>query len=208
MYAKRFIQLFLIFLLTIFMAMSVVSYFGIKGYFAQSLALSVVGYIILVIPLTILTVLKQRKKFSKDGNPKSNSEFNNALSKLDNIIVLSTVSENNRVTSSVITFKQSRTEDNIFYIMTDSKTNRVRNIIQNEAAAITTWFDEKTGIRISSNNIKPEIIGGNEMLTEIAVHPEIKELSEDLKNNVIIKLTIHSALIESFQSSPLVVTFS
>ena len=106
MYAKRFIQLFLIFLLTIFMAMSVVSYFGIKGYFAQSLALSVVGYIILVIPLTILTILKQRKKFSKDGNSKGNSEFNNALSKLDNIIVLSTVSENNRVSSSMITFKQ------------------------------------------------------------------------------------------------------
>lgn len=208
MYAKRFIQLFLIFLLTIFIAMLVVSYVGIKGYFAQSLALSVVGYIILVIPLTILTVLKQRKKFNKDGNSKSNSEFNNALSKLDNIIVLSTVSENNRVTSSVITFKQSRTEDNIFYIMTDSKTNRVRNIIQNKAAAITTWFDGKTGIRISSNNIKPEIIEGNEMLTEMAIHPEIKELSEDLKNNVIIKLTIHSALIESFQSSPLVVTFS
>ncbi|MFT8584992.1 pyridoxamine 5'-phosphate oxidase family protein, partial [Liquorilactobacillus hordei] len=205
MYAKRFIQLFLIFLLTIFIAMLVVSYLDIKGYFVQSLALSVVGYIILVIPLTILTVLKQRKKFSKDGNSKSNSEFNNALSKLDNIIVLSTVSENNRVTSSVITFKQSRTEDNIFYIMTDSKTNRVRNIIQNKAAAITTWFDGKTGIRISSNNIKPEIIEGNEMLTEMAIHPEIKELSEDLKNNVIIKLTIHSALIESFQSSPLVV---
>lgn len=208
MYAKRFIQLFLIFLLTIFIAMLVVSYLDIKGYFVQSLALSVVGYIILVIPLTILTVLKQRKKFSKDGNSKSNSEFNNALSKLDNIIVLSTVSENNRVTSSVITFKQSRTEDNIFYIMTDSKTNRVRNIMQNKAAAITTWFDGKTGIRISSNNIKPEIIEGNEMLTEMAIHPEIKELSEDLKNNVIIKLTIHSALIESFQSSPLVVTFS
>lgn len=188
--------------------MLVVSYLDIKGYFVQSLALSVVGYIILVIPLTILTVLKQRKKFSKDGNSKSNSEFNNALSKLDNIIVLSTVSENNRVTSSVITFKQSRTEDNIFYIMTDSKTNRVRNIIQNKAAAITTWFDGKTGIRISSNNIKPEIIEGNEMLTEMAIHPEIKELSEDLKNNVIIKLTIHSAVIESFQSSPLVVTFS
>lgn len=208
MYAKRFIQLFLIFLLTIFIAMLVVSYLDIKGYFVQSLALSVVGYIILVIPLTILTVLKQRKKFSKDGNSKSNSEFNNALSKLDNIIVLSTVSENNRVTSSVITFKQSRTEDNIFYIMADSKTNRVRNIIQNKAAAITTWFDGKTGIRISSNNIKPEIIEGNEMLTEMAIHPEIKELSEDLRNNVIIKLTIHSALIESFQSSPLVVTFS
>lgn len=188
--------------------MLVVSYLDIKGYFVQSLALSVLGYIILVIPLTILTVLKQRKKFSKDGNSKSNSEFNNALSKLDNIIVLSTVSENNRVTSSVITFKQSRTEDNIFYIMTDSKTNRVRNIIQNKAAAITTWFDGETGIRISSNNIKPEIIEGNEMLTEMAIHPEIKELSEDLKNNVIIKLTIHSALIESFQSSPLVVTFS
>ncbi|MFT8669244.1 pyridoxamine 5'-phosphate oxidase family protein [Liquorilactobacillus hordei] len=208
MYAKRFIQLFLIFLLTIFIAMLVVSYLDIKGYFVQSLALSVVGYIILVIPLTLLTILKQRKKFSKNGNSKSNSEFNNALSKLDNIIVLSTVSENNRVTSSVITFKQSRTEDNIFYIMTDSKTNRVRNIIQNKAAAITTWFDRKTGIRISSNNIKPEIIEGNEMLTEMAIHPEIKELSEDLKNNVIIKLTIHSALIESFQSSPLVVTFS
>ncbi|MFT8825618.1 MAG: pyridoxamine 5'-phosphate oxidase family protein [Liquorilactobacillus mali] len=208
MYAKRFIQLFLIFLLTIFISMFFVSYFGIRGYFAQSFVLSLVGYIILVIPLTILTILKQHKKFNVEKSTENNSEFRNILNKLDNIIVLSTISQNETISSSIITFKQSKTEDNTLYIMTDSKTNRVRNIRQNGIASLTTWFDEKTGMRISSNNIDSEIIEGNEMLTEIAAHPEIKDLSEDFNNNVVIKLTIHSALIESFQSNPTVKNFS
>lgn len=50
MYAKRFIQLFIIFLVTIFFSMIFVVYFNIEGYVSQSLVLSLVGYIILVIP--------------------------------------------------------------------------------------------------------------------------------------------------------------
>ncbi|KRL00503.1 pyridoxamine 5'-phosphate oxidase family protein [Liquorilactobacillus capillatus] len=207
MYVKRFVQLFLIFLLTIFMSMLFISLFGIRGYFMQSVVLTLVGYIILVIPLTILTILKQRKKFNVEGTNENNSEFKNVLSKLDNIIILSTLSSNNVISSSIITFKQSRAKENVFYIMSDSKANRVRNIEQNGTASLATWFDEKKGIRISSNKINAEIVEDAKKSAEIAAHPEIKELSDDLKNNTLIRLTIKSVLIESFQTKPLVITF-
>ncbi|MCP0886527.1 pyridoxamine 5'-phosphate oxidase family protein [Ligilactobacillus sp. WILCCON 0076] len=209
MYTKRFIQLFIMFLLTIFFSMSFVYYFNIKGYLAQSLILSFVGYIILVIPLTILTLLKQRKKFShgtKSGE--SDNVFQNSLKILDNIITLSTTSLDNVSSTSIITFKQSNSDENIFYCVTKKETVRVKNIQSNNAVSITTWFDDKTGSRISSNSVNAIIIEGQAINNETIQHPEIKTLSDDFSNNVIIKLTIRSVLVESFQSSPVVVDFT
>jgi len=209
MYAKRFIQLFIIFLLTIFFSMMFVFYFKIEGYLAQSLVLSLVGYIVLVIPLTILTVLKQRKKFNHDsGSGKSNNVFQSSLNDLDNIITLSTISPNNISSSSIITFKQSNADENVFYCVTGKETTRVKNIKANNAVSITTWFNKKTGSRISSNAVVAVIIEEQAISHEIIQHPEIKSLSDDFSNNVIIKLTIHSALVESFQSNPIVVDFA
>ncbi|OQJ79015.1 MFS transporter permease [Leuconostoc pseudomesenteroides] len=201
MYAKRFIQLFIIFLITIFFSMIFVVYFNIKGYLAQSLVLSLVGYVILVIPLTILTLLKQRKKFSHDsGIGKSNNIFQNSLNVLDNII--------NIANSSIITFKQSNSEENVFYCVTKKDSTRVKNIRFNNKVSIATWFDKQTGYRMSSNSVVAEIIENKAMNDEVIQHPEIKKLSDDFSNNVIIKLKINSALVESFQSSPVVVDFA
>ena len=88
MYAKRFIQLFVMFLVAIFIALFVVISLGIQGYLAQALVLTVVGYIILVMQLTALTIMKQRKKFSTSTNATADNVFQNALNMLDNILVL------------------------------------------------------------------------------------------------------------------------
>ncbi|MCT4388151.1 pyridoxamine 5'-phosphate oxidase family protein [Leuconostoc pseudomesenteroides] len=209
MYAKRFIQLFIIFLVTIFFSMIFVFYFNIKGYVSQSLVLSLVGYIILVIPLTILTLLKQRKKFSHDsGIGKSNNIFQNSLNVLDNIIILSTISSDNVSNSSIITFKQSNSDENVFYCVTKKDSTRVKNIRFNNKVSIATWFDKQTGSRMSLNSVVAEIIENKAMNDEVMQHPEIKKLSDDFSNNVIIKLRINSALVESFQSSPVVVDFA
>lgn len=209
MYAKRFIQLFIIFLVTIFFSMIFVVYFNIKGYLAQSLVLSLVGYVILVIPLTILTLLKQRKKFSHDlGTGKSGSVFQNSLNTLDNIITLSTISPDNMASSSIITFKQSNSDENVFYCVSHKETTRVKNIRFNNKVSVATWFDKQTGSRMSSNSVVAEIIENKAINDEVMQHPEIKKLSDDFSNNVIIKLKINSALVESFQSSPVVVDFA
>lgn len=88
MYAKRFIQLFVMFLIAIFIALFCVVSFGIQGYLAQALVLTIVGYIVLIIPLTALTIMKQRKKFSKDTNTTATNAFQKALNLLDNVLVL------------------------------------------------------------------------------------------------------------------------
>lgn len=207
MYAKRFIQLFVIFLATIFIAMLFVSYFNIQGYFAQSLLLSVIGYILLVIPLTVLTLIKQRKKFSTATPGQHDHALGGALQHLENIFVLSTVSSDNVVSSSVITFKQSHTDENVFYVVTGQDTTRVKNIMASHRASFTTWYDAKTGTRVSSNAVSATVISTEAVNSELASHPEIKSLSDNFTKNVIIKLTVQSALIESFQSSPEVVDF-
>ncbi|MBM7545052.1 hypothetical protein JOC59_001794 [Weissella beninensis] len=61
---------------------------------------------------------------------------------------------------------------------------------------------------MSSNSVVAEIIENKAMNDEVMQHPEIKKLSDDFSNNVIIKLRINSALVESFQSSPVVVDFA
>lgn len=208
MYVKRFIQLFVIFLVTIFISMIFVTCFNIQGYLAQSLVLSGIGYILLVLPLTVLTIMKQRKKFSTPQNEQNGSAFQNALSTLDNILVLSTVSSDNVVSSSVITFKQSHTNENVLYVVTGKDTLRVKNIKQNHVASIATWYDQKTGTRVSSNAVSAIAISEQDVNATLATHPEIKSLSDNFSKNVIIKLTLHSALVESFQSSPVVVDFS
>lgn len=207
MYAKRFIQLFVMFLIAIFIALFCVVSFGIQGYLAQALVLTIVGYIVLIIPLTALTIMKQRKKFSKDTNTTATNAFQKALGLLDNVLVLSTVSADNVISASMITFKQSSTAENVFYIVTKKTTTRVQNIKATQTAAITTWFDQQTGTRVSSNAIDAVVIAEQDIKQFVAAHPEIKALSEDFSNHAIIQLTLRSALVESFQSNPTVIDF-
>lgn len=107
----------------------------------------------------------------------------------------------------MITFKQSHTDENVFYVVTGQDTTRVKNIMASHRASFTTWYDAKTGTRVSSNAVSATVISTEAVNSELASHPEIKSLSDNFTKNVIIKLTVQSALIESFQSSPEVVDF-
>lgn len=207
MYAKRFIQLFIIFLITVFVAMYCVKVIGVEGYFYQSLILTVIGYIILIVPLTALTIMKQKKKFSLSTNTNKQHAFQSALEKLENIVIVSTLSNDGMMTSSILTFKQSKQQENVWYVVTDKKSKRVQNIHDTKKVSLTTWFDKETGIRISSNNIMPTVLENDALKDEIVKHGEIKELADNFNNKVIIRLDIQSVLVESFRTNPTVISF-
>ncbi len=203
MYLKRFIQLFIMFLVAIFLSLFIVSLFNIRGFIAQAAALTIIGYVFLTIPLTVLTILKQRKKF-KRNIVDTTDLFQNAWANLENIIVLSTYGNG---TTSIVTVKQSHDKINGFYVVTDSKSKRIEDIREHANVCFSTWYHRETGIRISSNNVHAEIILPFNLKAEIQQHPEIKELSDNFHDKVVVKLTVLSALIESFQINPTVVTF-
>lgn len=203
MYLKRFIQLFIMFLVTIFLSLFIVSLFNIRGFIAQATALTIIGYVFLTIPLTVLTILKQRKKFKRNIIDTTDL-FQNAWANLENIIVLSTYGNG---TTSIVTVKQSHEKINEFYVVTDSKSKRIEDIREHANVCFSTWYHRETGIRISSNNVHAEIIPPSNLKAEIQQHPEIKELSDNFHDKVVVKLTVLSALIESFKINPTVVTF-
>ena len=91
MYTKRFVQLFVIFLVTMFIATFILQQLNIQGYVYQALTLTIVGYIILTIPLTILTILKQRKKFNNSTSNQSKDMLQKTLETLENVMVLSLI---------------------------------------------------------------------------------------------------------------------
>lgn len=138
MYPKRFIQLFIIFFITIFISLGIVSLFNVSGFWLQGILITIIGYIVLIIPLTTLTILKQRKKFSSNTDSNSDDVFNNTLAKVENVFVLATKSEAGDLTASIVTFKQSASDDNVFFIVTGSDTERTANIAHNGVAAVTT----------------------------------------------------------------------
>ena len=102
--------------------------------------ITIIGYIVLIIPLTTLTILKQRKKFSSNTDSISDDVFNNTLAKVENVFVLATKSEAGDLTASIVTFKQSASDDNVFFVVTGSDTERTANIAHNGVAAVTTWM--------------------------------------------------------------------
>ncbi|WEA53765.1 pyridoxamine 5'-phosphate oxidase family protein [Weissella paramesenteroides] len=207
MYPKRFIQLFIIFFVTIFISLAIVDLFHVREFWLQGILVTIVGYIILIIPLTALTILKQRKKFSGQTDNDRDDIFNKTLSKLENVFVLATKASDGKLTASIVTFKQSTVNENVFYIVTSSNSERTANIAQNGVAALTTWYDKQTGARLSSKNVSAAVVADDQVATMLQEHPEIKALGEDFSNHVIIQLTCQSVLIESFRDQPVAVSF-
>lgn len=203
MYAKRFIQLFFIFLITMF----VVDISGVNNYFYKSLLATIIGYVILTIPLTILTILKQKRRFNAATGLTDKSAFQDALQNLDNILILSTVDASGEIASNIVTFKQSHTDANILYIVSDVTSQRVGNIRDNQSVAIATWFDKKTGNRLTSNQIDVDLIVSNQLQQMLREHSEIRELSDTFKNKVVIQLRIKSVRVESFRDQLVDITF-
>lgn len=170
--------------------------------------ITIVGYVILTIPLTILTVIKSRRKFSgSQVTHRSDSRFSTVVASLPNLLVLTTKNAAGQLATSVITFKPSHSQENVLYMVSDKQTTRVHNLQDDSAVAVATWFDAKTGLRFSSNQLTAEVLAADEVSDELSRHPEILDLAENAKDQAVMKLTLQSVLIESFRDKPEVITW-
>lgn len=61
MSVKRFVQLFLFYFVSILISYLIVQQFSIDSVLLNVLLISIIGYIILVMPLTVMTVKKTKK---------------------------------------------------------------------------------------------------------------------------------------------------
>ncbi|MEK0173419.1 hypothetical protein WN867_00145 [Tetragenococcus halophilus] len=61
MTVKRFVQLFICYFVSITIAMLVTKLFSITNIWLAIILVAVIGYVVLIIPLTILTLSKQKK---------------------------------------------------------------------------------------------------------------------------------------------------
>lgn len=60
MSAKRFIQLFVCYFASIVVAILLANVFPITNHWVYMLVVSIIGYIVLTVPLTIMTVMKKK----------------------------------------------------------------------------------------------------------------------------------------------------
>ncbi|WP_314067836.1 hypothetical protein [uncultured Vagococcus sp.] len=57
---KRFVQLFLVYALSLFIPLLLISWLNITNFFSMLIVLIIVGYIVMTIPLTVMTVKKKK----------------------------------------------------------------------------------------------------------------------------------------------------
>lgn len=57
---KRFVQLFLVYALSLFIPLLLISWLNITNFFSMLIVLIIVGYIVMTIPLTAMTVKKKK----------------------------------------------------------------------------------------------------------------------------------------------------
>ncbi|CAK8053832.1 pyridoxamine 5'-phosphate oxidase family protein [Eupransor demetentiae] len=207
MYFKRFVQLFVVFLITISISEALAALFHVQALGWRILFITIVGYICLTIPLTIMTVMKNRKKFAQAKSGDNSSKFRQAMEELPNLVALATANTAGQMSDNIITYKLSRTEDNVLYMVSDWKATRVKNLQANSNAAFTTWFDADKGLRVHSNQLHAQVLDASENEREIKAHPELLDLSANAQNQAIIKLELQSAVIESFQGAPEVISW-
>ncbi|MCD5003409.1 hypothetical protein IV487_13145 [Enterococcus saccharolyticus] len=60
MSVKRFVQLFVCYLISIVIAVTLTDFFSVSNRWLFILLVSVIGYIVLTIPLTIMTMMKKK----------------------------------------------------------------------------------------------------------------------------------------------------
>lgn len=206
MYLKRFVELFVVFFMTVLLSELLAVVLGVTQFWSHLFLVALVGYVILTIPLTILTVIKNRRKFVTDNQSTKNPLLKEAYGSLPNMVALATEHGDGTIDNTLIAFKPSSTNDNVWYLVTDRQTTKAIDIQQHSVCAVTTWY-AKSGLRLHSNQVSAMLLMDDLAQKEISQHPEILSLSENARNQAIIKLTFSSIVVESFQKSAEVLSF-
>ncbi|AEN99146.1 pyridoxamine 5'-phosphate oxidase family protein [Lactobacillus sanfranciscensis] len=151
MYLKRFIELFIAYAISFLLAILVIGYpFNFQHLTSIILGI-IVGYLVLIVPLTLLTIKKLTTRKNASGVNSNESKFSKVLNSLPAFIYLATKNTDGIISNSIITYAQSSEKENVFYVVTSATTERAKNISKNSQVAIASLFDQKTGLRFSSN---------------------------------------------------------
>ena len=202
MYFKRFAQLFVIFFVAggILAAIFATNFTGNR--WLTFLVALVVAYLVLVLPLVILTIAKAKKKENIVGVQSENGELARILKTLPGYIALSVLDDENGSATTIMSFTQATNpdEENVLYMVSDPATTKVKQLREHAAVSFTTWFDDVNGgARLSSNRTTAEVFEGEANKALIEREPNILAIHENAAGMAIIKLTIHSALYENFK---------
>ncbi|AGV74058.1 hypothetical protein [Lactococcus cremoris] len=207
MYLKRFVQLFVIFFvsLVIFALILEMNFGNFWLRFALGL---LVAYIFLTLPLVLLTIFKSNRKAKVVGTNALENELAYLLKDFPGYLALSVTDESLKSSTTIMSFIQAQKNENVLYMVSDKKASKIYDLKKNPLVSFTTWFNSlENGGRLSSNRVKSEVIEGEATQKLIKEEPLIVSLHENAENMSIIRLTIESVLYENFKGQMKVIEF-
>lgn len=208
MYFKRFLQLFLIYILAALVLTGIVSTNFLQNKSLTFVLAVLVSYAVLTLPLVLLTVLKTNKKATSVGAQGQGGKVRQVLSDLPGYLILSCQTKDGMQETTIMSFIQSAHEENVFYMVADKHASKVQNIKARPRVSFTTWFDSlEKGERLSSNQVAAEILEGLSAKEVVKHEPNLLKLHENATNMAIIKLKIHSLVHESFRNGAEIIEF-
>ncbi|MGL5449489.1 MAG: pyridoxamine 5'-phosphate oxidase family protein [Lactococcus cremoris] len=207
MYLKRFVQLFVIFFvsLVIFALILEMNFGNFWLRFALGL---LVAYIFLTLPLVLLTIFKSNRKAKVVGTNALENELAYLLKDFPGYLALSVTDESLKSSTTIMSFIQAQKNENVLYMVSDKKASKIYDLKKNPLVSFTTWFDSlENGGHLSSNRVKSEVLEGEAAQKLIKEEPLILSLHENAENMSIIRLTIESVLYENFKGQMKVIEF-
>lgn len=207
MYLKRFIQLFVVFLISL-AVFALILEMNFGNYWLRFVLGLIVAYVFLTLPLVLLTIIKSNKKANVVGTNAVENDLAYLLKDFPGYLALSVTDENSKSSTTLMSFIQAQKTENVFYMVADKKASKISDIKRNSQVSFTTWFDKlEKGGRLSSNRVHAEVLEDAEAREIVKKESLIRSLHENAENMSIIALRIESVLYENFKGQTKVINF-
>ncbi|WP_205271952.1 pyridoxamine 5'-phosphate oxidase family protein [Lactococcus taiwanensis] len=207
MYLKRFIQLFVVFFISL-AVFALILEMNFGNYWLRFVLGLIVAYVFLTLPLVLLTIIKSNKKANVVGTNAVENELAYLLKDFPGYLALSVTDENSKSSTTLMSFIQAQKTENVFYMVADKKASKISDIKRNSQVSFTTWFDKlEKGGRLSSNRVYAEVLEDAEAREIVKKESLIRSLHENAENMSIIALRIESVLYENFKGQTKVINF-
>ncbi|QSE76735.1 pyridoxamine 5'-phosphate oxidase family protein [Lactococcus taiwanensis] len=207
MYLKRFIQLFVVFLISL-AVFALILEMNFGNYWLRFVLGLIVAYVFLTLPLVLLTIIKSNKKANVVGTNAVENELAYLLKDFPGYLALSVTDENSKSSTTLMSFIQAQKTENVFYMVADKKASKISDIKRNSQVSFTTWFDKlEKGGRLSSNRVHAEVLEDADARETVKKESLIRSLHENAENMSIIALRIESVLYENFKGQTKVINF-
>ncbi len=207
MYLKRFIQLFVVFLISL-AVFALILEMNFGNYWLRFVLGLIVAYVFLTLPLVLLTIIKSNKKANVVGTNAVENELAYLLKDFPGYLALSVTDENSKSSTTLMSFIQAQKTENVFYMVADKKASKISDIKRNSQVSFTTWVDKlEKGGRLSSNRVHAEVLEDADAREIVKKESLIRSLHENAENMSIIALRIESVLYENFKGQTKVINF-